>query len=99
MARAGCRGAGAGFPDEAYGRVGARVGDCRRVLGRRAGAEGQGAAAGRVSGFLSDEQTLFTYLHLAATARVAETLCRAGGTAIGYETVEDHGGACRSWHR
>lgn len=33
-------------------------------------------------------QTLFTYLHLAASREVTEALLRSGATAIAYETVE-----------
>lgn len=36
---------------------------------------------------LRDDLTLFTYLHLAAYPDVAEALCRAGTTAVAYETV------------
>ena len=43
--------------------------------------------------FLSEDQILFTFLHLAAYPRVAEALCRAGTTAVAYETVRLPGGA------
>lgn len=39
-------------------------------------------------GFLRDDLTLFTYLHLAADRRQAEALLDAGTTAIAYETVQ-----------
>lgn len=38
--------------------------------------------------FFRPEHTLFTYLHLAAEPRVAETLCASGCRAIAYESVE-----------
>jgi alanine dehydrogenase len=41
---------------------------------------------------LREQQTLFTYLHLAAEPELAEGLRRTGGTCIAYETVEDAGG-------
>jgi alanine dehydrogenase len=41
---------------------------------------------------LSEEHTLFTYLHLAAEPELAEGLRRSGATCIAYETVEDAGG-------
>lgn len=43
-------------------------------------------------GFLRDDLTLFTYLHLAADARLTEALLTAGTTAIAYETVTQPGG-------
>jgi alanine dehydrogenase len=84
------RGAGEGsdFPDASYERVGARLGDtaaawgCDLVLKVK---EPQPSEFG----YLSDEQVLFTYLHLAANPGVADALRRAGTTAIAYETVED----------
>src|SRR5512143_3127602 len=33
-------------------------------------------------------QILFTYLHLASSRELVQTLCRAGVVAIGYETVQ-----------
>ena len=36
---------------------------------------------------LSEDQILFTFLHLAAYPAIAEALCEAGTTAIAYETV------------
>ena len=42
---------------------------------------------------LNSDQTLFTYLHLAADKPQAEALMKSGVTAISYETVTDsHGG-------
>ena len=41
---------------------------------------------------LREEQTLFTYLHLAAEPELAEGLRRSGATCIAYETVEDADG-------
>lgn len=39
-------------------------------------------------GFLQKGQMLFTYLHLAASRSLTETLISSGATAIAYETVE-----------
>ena len=39
-------------------------------------------------GYLRDDLTLFTYLHLAAYPKVAEALTESGTTAIAYETVQ-----------
>ena len=38
-------------------------------------------------------QTLFTYLHLAASPGVAEALCDAGIVAIAYETIRSPDGS------
>ena len=43
--------------------------------------------------FLRKDQTLFTYLHLAAGAALAKELCRKGVLGIAYETVEGTDGA------
>lgn len=42
-------------------------------------------------GYLRDDLTLFTYLHLAAYPGVAKALIDSGTTAIAYETVEVNG--------
>ena len=42
---------------------------------------------------LSDDQILFTFLHLAAYPAIAEALCEARTTAIAYETVRRPDGA------
>ncbi|HEY7932606.1 MAG TPA: alanine dehydrogenase [Solirubrobacteraceae bacterium] len=47
--------------------------------------------AGEVD-LLRREQTLFTYLHLAAEPALAEGLMASGATCIAYETVEDSSG-------
>ena len=39
-------------------------------------------------GFLRNDLTLFTYLHLSAYPKVAEALVKAGTTAVAYETVQ-----------
>jgi alanine dehydrogenase len=84
-------GDGASLSDEAYERVGARIGDaetawgCDLVLKVK---EPQPAEYG----FLRADQMLFTYLHLAANPEVADALRKAGTTAIAYETVQDDAG-------
>jgi alanine dehydrogenase len=42
--------------------------------------------------YLRAEQTLFTYLHLAADSELARLLCESGATCMAYETVEDSEG-------
>jgi alanine dehydrogenase len=84
-------GAGSSFADEAYERVGARVGDaeaawgCDLVLKVKEPEEAEFE-------LLREDQTLFTYLHLAANPAVADALRAAGTTAIAYETVQDAAG-------
>jgi len=84
-------GIGAGLADEAYERVGARIGEadacwgCDLVVKVK---EPQPAEYG----FLHEDQILLTYLHLAAAPAVAAALQRAGTVALGYETVEDDRG-------
>ncbi|MEQ8833648.1 MAG: alanine dehydrogenase [Miltoncostaeaceae bacterium] len=84
-------GEGAGCPDEQYVSVGAAIGD--------AAAAWAGDLVVKVKepqpqefGFLHDDLTLFTYLHLAADAGVADALRRSGSTALAYETIEDRYG-------
>lgn len=43
-------------------------------------------------GLLREQQTLFTYLHLAADRALTDNLLRSGATAIAYETVTDEAG-------
>ena len=84
------RGAGEGsdFPDASYERVGARIGDAAAAWGCDLVLKVKEPQPSEF-GYLSDEQILFTYLHLAANPGVADALRRAGTTAIAYETVED----------
>jgi alanine dehydrogenase len=84
-------GVGAGHDDDAYARVGTNMGEAADCWGSDLILKVKEPQAAEF-GFLTDEQTLFTYLHLAANPGVADALCRAGGTALGYETVEDHQG-------
>jgi len=46
-------------------------------------------------GFLRRDLTLFTYLHLAASAPCTEALLSGGTTSIAYETVRTPDGSCR----
>lgn len=84
-------GAGADCPDEDYLRVGAQLGDaaaawaCDLVVKVK-------EPLPQEFGFLHDDLTLFTYLHLAANPGVADALRRSGSTALAYETIEDRHG-------
>ena len=84
-------GAGSGLDDAAYARVGARIGDAAAAWGCDLVLKVKEPQPPEF-GFLRDDQVLFTYLHLAANAGVADALRRAGTTGIAYETVEDRDG-------
>jgi alanine dehydrogenase len=79
---------GAGWSDEDFERVGARIGEaevcwgCDLVLKVKEPLPDEFA-------MLRADQVVFTYLHLAANPAVADALAAAGTTAIAYETVED----------
>ena len=81
-------GAGIGFADEDYCRVGATIGTAEDAF--------SADLVVKVKEPLADEcrrlkpgQVLFTYLHLAADEPQARALMRSGATAIAYETVTD----------
>jgi alanine dehydrogenase len=81
-------GAGSGFPDEMYTHAGARIvpgaadaWSADLVLKVKEPLEAE-------FGFLRPGLLLFTYLHLAADKRLAETLARSGTAGIAYETVQ-----------
>ena len=81
-------GAGSGFSDAAYGQMGATL----------VPAAADAWAADLVIkvkeptpeeyGYLRNDLTLFTYLHLAAAPELTRRLMESGTTAIAYETVE-----------
>jgi alanine dehydrogenase len=81
-------GFGSSFDDDAYERVGARVGDAEATWGCELVLKVKEPQPDEF-GLLREDQTLFTYLHLAANPGVAEALRLAGTTAIAYETVQD----------
>lgn len=86
-------GAGSGFGDDAYASSGARivsVGDAWSAPDLIVKVkEPNEVECGR----LSAEQTLFTYLHLAAAPTLTARLQEAGVRAIAYETVQGADGA------
>ena len=60
----------------------------RQGVGRgRPAAQGQGTDRGRVQR-MREGQTLFTYLHLAASRPCTDALMASGTTSIAYETVQ-----------
>jgi alanine dehydrogenase len=86
-------GAGSSITDEEFASAGARIvpdaetawGDAEMVLKVKEPIEPE-------FGFLRDDLTLFTYLHLAAAGPLTEALAAAGTLAIAYETVESPDG-------
>jgi alanine dehydrogenase len=84
-------GEGSGFADDEYERVGAQIGNATTCWGCELVVKVKEPQPDEF-GLLADDHTLFTYLHLAAAPGVADALCRAGTTAIAYETVEDDHG-------
>jgi alanine dehydrogenase len=82
-------GAGAGYPDKEYEQAGAIMSSDHAEIFH------EGALIVKVKEPLPVEypllrkgQIIFTYLHLAATRPLTETLMKSGVTAIAYETVE-----------
>jgi len=87
-------GAGVDYSDEQYVAAGATI-----VAEARAVFEGADLVVKvkepqlHECAWLKPNQTLFTYLHLAADPEQAEALKRSGATCIAYETVTDARGA------
>lgn len=86
-------GAGAGFPDEEYVAVGARIVDTAEEIFATAEMvvkvkEPQPSERAQLRKY----QILFTYLHLAPDAEQTADLLASGVTAIAYETVTDRMG-------
>jgi len=82
-------GVGSGFPDETYQQVGARI------LPAAAPVFAEADLIVKVKEPLESEwpmlrkgQTLFTYLHLAASRPLTEALVRTGAYCFAYETLE-----------
>ncbi len=83
-------GEGSGFEDQAYRQSGAVLlptaeqvfGDAQLILKVKEPQPEEWV-------LLRSDHVLFTYLHLAASKHLTETLLKSGCTAIAYETVED----------
>jgi alanine dehydrogenase len=87
------RGAGAGssFEDAAYADAGATLASGAEVWAAELVLKVKEPQPAEY-GFLREDLTLFTYLHLAADRPLTEALMAAGTTAIAYETVRDANG-------
>ena len=86
-------GVGINFSDDDYEAAGAKIAGTAKEVFENAEMvvkvkEPQAAECA----MLSEGQTLFTYLHLAADKAQAEALVNSGATAIAYETVTDRRG-------
>src|SRR5581483_6337808 len=80
--------AGSGYTDEAYARAGATIVDSAAAVWQDADLVVKvKEPQPQEFSLLRRDQTLFTYLHLAAAPDVTQALLRAGTTSIGYETV------------
>ena len=86
-------GLGAGFTDDDYIAVGAKLADTAAEVFSRAGmiVKVKEPQAGERK-MLHEGQVLFTYLHLAPDPEQTADLLASGVTAIAYETVTDTGG-------
>ena len=89
-------GVGSGFPDDAYVKAGATIAGSAAEIWESAELVVKVKEPIGVELDYLDTRgsslTLFTYLHLAGVPGLAERLCKAGTTAIAYETVETAGG-------
>jgi alanine dehydrogenase len=87
------RGAGEGssFDDAAYAEAGANLGSVEEAWGADLVLKIKEPQSAEF-GFLRDDLTLFTYLHLAADRELTDALMAAGTTAIAYETVREPDG-------
>ena len=82
-------GTGAGYPDELYEKVGATlVAGAAEVFDRASLILKVKEPQPEEVAMLGPQHTLLTYLHLAASKALTESLMATGCTAIAYETVE-----------
>ncbi len=79
----------AGFPDEQYLAAGAELVSREDAWARAELLVKVKEPIAEEYGFLRDDLTLFTYLHLAADRPLTEALLAAGTLGIAYETVAD----------
>ncbi|MEO0458750.1 MAG: alanine dehydrogenase [Cyanobacteria bacterium P01_A01_bin.114] len=81
-------GAGAGYPDEAYEKAGAKVVSTAAEVWQQALIVKVKEPLSAEYPLIQKDQLLFTYLHLAASRPLTEALIQSGAAAIAYETVE-----------
>lgn len=82
-------GLGSGYSDELFAAAGARIVDTAAQTWSQAElvVKVKEPVAAEY-GFLRDDLTVFTYLHLAADRALTDALVEAGTTAVAYETVQ-----------
>jgi alanine dehydrogenase len=80
-------GEGSGFADAAYLQAGAKLVSAAEAWARSLVVKVKEPLPAEYP-YLQKEQTLFTYLHLAADRTLTQALLDSGATAIAYETVE-----------
>ncbi len=88
MVERGC-GRGAGFNDDDYHKAGADIVDVSAVFEHANLIVKVKEPQPEECRLLNPDQTLFTYLHLAADATQAKLLMQSGACCIAYETVTD----------
>lgn len=81
-------GTAAGFADEAYTRVGARIVDVEEAFGAALVIKVKEPNLGEVA-HLRSGQTLFTFVHLAGNPALADPLEATGASVLAYELLED----------
>ncbi|HET6683434.1 MAG TPA: alanine dehydrogenase [Gaiella sp.] len=81
-------GAGSGFADEAYAAVGARTAGVEEVWSSAELLLKVKEPIASEYGYLRENLTLFTYLHIAADEPLTRALLDSGIAAVAYETVE-----------
>src|SRR5215210_3717542 len=86
-------GIGSAYPDEAYGRVGARIGSVVEVWESSDLVLKVKEPIASEYRRLRDGLVLFTYLHIAADEPLTRALVDSGVSAVAYETVETPGRA------
>ncbi len=86
-------GEGSGFEDQAYRQSGATLlSSTQQVFSESELIVKVKEPQPEECGLIRKEHVLFTYLHLAASKALTESLLKSGCTAIAYETTEDHQG-------
>ena len=85
-------GVASGYPDEDYRRAGAQiVPDAAALYGSAQMILKVKEPVASEYGLLRKDHILFSYLHLAATPKLAQVLVEKGLTAVAFETIEANG--------
>ena len=86
-------GVGSDYADGDFLSAGARVGDAADIWSTAELVLKVKEPLPEEYGLIRNGQTLFAYLHLAASEELTNALVETGATCIAYETVENHRGA------